>query len=349
MQKKMYDKIYAPDFSLSYKVGDHFTGTGGELVITGLNKKDVFYYEVGDTSLEGSIMDRQKFDDAIRAGTVHSQREETVMEKAMRLIDQYCIREFESHAEIEDPTRIPIGHTTITDDELPIQVYADLVNFKIERYILNVPVETRQYEALSELIHWELDGMDFNDLSWFTDEQIAFAVEHESEYASSVGMTMHTHGMAIANVPGTWRVTDRVKIQGETFWMMLSVTDPQLSPIIVDNNGILCLKNAGNGFDAHNLHLLSLEVMSVPQMPDDTITVMDMKAYGYAWGGMLPMRADAAVKVFTADCPVYRLYEDNTEGLVETDAAEISAHAANGGIFGIEKPDWLIYLAKHSA
>ena len=32
--------------------------------------------------------------------------------------------------------------------------------------------------------------------------------------------------------------------------------------------------------------------MPVEKVPDDSISIEDMKQYGYKWGGMLPMRED---------------------------------------------------------
>ena len=39
-----------------------------------------------------------------------------------------------------------------------------------------------------------------------------------------------------------------------------------------------------------------------------------MKEYGYAWGGMLPLREEAAATVFEKPgCEVFKLYADNSE------------------------------------
>ena len=46
-------------------------------------------------------------------------------------------------------------------------------------------------------------------------------------------------------------------------------------------------------------------------------------------------------------CQIYRLYGDDTEGLV-LDAKEIKEHAAKGGIFGVEKADWVAELEKQN-
>ena len=81
-------------------------------------------------------------------------------------------------------------------------------------------------------------------------------------------------------------------------------------------------------------------------MPDPTITVQEMNEYGYKWDGMLPLQEEAARRLFENEgVEIYRIYEDNTEGAV-LNAAEISEHAAQGGIFGVEKEAWQRHLEK---
>ena len=46
-------------------------------------------------------------------------------------------------------------------------------------------------------------------------------------------------------------------------------------------------------------------------------------------------------------CQIYRLYGDDTEGLV-LDAKEVPDHAAKGGIFGVEKSEWKAMLERQN-
>lgn len=332
----------------SYKVGDHFTGNGGELVITGLTQENVFYCEAGDPSLEGSIINRKAFNDCIFSGAIHSHREETAQEKAMRYIDNFCVRTFQRHAEFDNPEHILIGYTTLVRDKLlPVEVYADLVHFEFKRYILNVCVENRRYDSLENLIHFALEGLDFSDLAWCTDEQIAYARKHEHDDPGVVKMSMDTSDLEVPNFPGTWRVIDHADVGDNTYWLMVNNTNPSLFPIVVDSKGQPCLKHTACGFDANNLRLLALEALPVPRMPDPSISIQEMKAYGYFWGGMLPMRKEAAT-IVAKQCPVYCLYEDNSEGLI-TKTDEFEHHAACGGIFGVEKEAWLSCMSNNSA
>ena len=97
------------------------------------------------------------------------------LELAKFFIAQYCEEEFSECADdtFDDLTSVGIGYTTVTDEELPIQVYADLVNFSIKRYLCDTLIECRQYNSLEELIRAELCCLDFSDLVYVSDEDIA--------------------------------------------------------------------------------------------------------------------------------------------------------------------------------
>ena len=53
------------------------------------------------------------------------------MERAKGLISDFCRSEYGSEADFSDPTKIGVAYTTVTDDEIPIQVNIDLVNYRI--------------------------------------------------------------------------------------------------------------------------------------------------------------------------------------------------------------------------
>ena len=107
--------------------------------------------------------------------------QETTMEKAMRLIDEFCQSEYESPADFTNMRAIGIGHTTITDAEIPIQINVNLVDFSLDRFIEGVIVDRRKYGSLEELIQQELEWLDFNSLTEFTDEELAKVSVHSRE------------------------------------------------------------------------------------------------------------------------------------------------------------------------
>ena len=76
------------------------------------------------------------------------------------------------------------------------------------------------------------------------------------------------------------------------------------------------------------------------ELPDPSITVPDMQAYGYSWDGMLPLKEEAALHLYEKeDMQIFLLHEDGSESIPEN-TGDIKAHAEKGGIFGVHKEDW---------
>ena len=83
---------------------------------------------------------------------LQGQAEQALTERAKGLISDFCQSEYGSEADFSDPTKIGVAYTTVTDDEIPVQVNIDLVNYRMERYLDDEHLETRQYGSLQELI-----------------------------------------------------------------------------------------------------------------------------------------------------------------------------------------------------
>ena len=109
---------------------------------------------------------------------------QALMEQAKGLISDFCQSEYSSEADFSDPAKIGIAYTTITDDEIPVQVNIDLVNFRLERYLNGEHLETRQYGSLQALIANELEILDFSDLTHVSDEDIEQYRWHKGEEAT---------------------------------------------------------------------------------------------------------------------------------------------------------------------
>lgn len=69
------------------------------------------------------------------------------------------------------------------------------------------------------------------------------------------------------------------------------------------------------------------------------ISVHEMNEYGYFWNGMLPLTKEEAINLYISDMPVYILYPDNSEALIDDDIA----FQTHDGMFGIEKTDLDLY------
>lgn len=111
-------------------------------------------------------------------------QEQVLMERAKGLISDFCQSEYGSAPDFSDPAKIGIAYTTITDDEIPIQVNIDLVKFRLERDLNGEHLETRQYSSLQDLIANELEILDFSDLVHVSDEDIEQYRWHNREEAT---------------------------------------------------------------------------------------------------------------------------------------------------------------------
>ena len=103
---------------------------------------------------------------------LQGQAEQALLERAKGLISDFCRSEYGSEVDFSDPVKIGVAYTTVTDDEIPLQVNIDLVNFRLERYLDDEHLETRQYASLQELISNELENLDFSDLIHVSDEDV---------------------------------------------------------------------------------------------------------------------------------------------------------------------------------
>ena len=163
---------------------------------------------------------------------LQGQAEQALMERAKGLISDFCRSEYGSEADFSDPAKIGIAYTTVTDDEIPIQVNIDLVNYRLERYLDDEHLETRQYGSLQELITNELENLDFSDLIHVSDEDVEQYRRHAPEEAVA-----EAPGMAPApqREPFPYSVGDTVYLEdGKPFIIEriglfdISLRDPSL-------------------------------------------------------------------------------------------------------------------------
>lgn len=100
------------------------------------------------------------------------------LEKAKGLITEFCSEEYDSEPDFSDLRKVDIAYTTITDEEVPVQVSVDLVDFRLDRSIDGIIVDSRKYGSLKELTEQELVDPDFDELVAFSEEQLAKVALH---------------------------------------------------------------------------------------------------------------------------------------------------------------------------
>ena len=97
---------------------------------------------------------------------------ETPLDKAKFLINDFCEAEYREGADFSDLHNVGLAFTTLTDDELPIQVTADLVDFKFTHEFDGEVFDTEQFDSIEDMIENGLTDLDFSDLVSVPDEVI---------------------------------------------------------------------------------------------------------------------------------------------------------------------------------
>lgn len=158
----------------------------------------------------------------------------------------------------------------------------------------------------------------------------------------------NTEKLFVPGHVGTWHTIDEKTVADKAYFLMEhDLYGDEAACIIVDDHGRLMLDDIYNGFDWEAMETLEFENEPLSRLPDNSIDVDDMYDYGYGCG-MLPMREETA-KAALADgqCDVYRLYANNTDRIAPT-AEIIEEHAEKGGIFGVNRSDWMVVLEKEN-
>lgn len=125
---------------------------------------------ITNAGFDGGIDDKMEYatvDEAIKTDRDYMEFQrsfETPLDKAKFLINDFCEAEYRDGADFSDLHNIGLAYTTLTDDELPIQVTADLVDFKITYEFDGEVYNTEQYDSIEDMIENGLTGLDLNDL-----------------------------------------------------------------------------------------------------------------------------------------------------------------------------------------
>ena len=203
-----------------------------------------------------------------------------------------------------------------------------------------VPVARTEGNVTDTTLHFVVDRTHPGLLDLFVDQ-----AKEDYLLAKSAKVSMETQGFSVPSHIGTWHTIDRCEIDGHSFFLMEHDTfGDEAACIVVDQNGGLVIDFVYEGLDDYAMYLLKQEVAPVPIMPDNSISVQEMKDYGYPWGGMLPLHEDEAQKL-AASLDIFLLYADGTERIAESEE-DIRDHAAKGGIFSVEKEVWVKHLEK---
>lgn len=183
-----------PEKEYVYHLGDSVFIGADEYEILSFDKERVMLYDT-KFPLINKEMSRSEFDNKVRENPMNDHllapaaaqpetekadadsatpvnTQSDVMQTAQQLINEFCQSEYEEDADFSNLREIGVAYTTVGDDDLETQVNVNLEDFSVDRFVAGVLVESRKYGTLEELIEKELEGLDFNDLTEYTDDQL---------------------------------------------------------------------------------------------------------------------------------------------------------------------------------
>ena len=102
------------------------------------------------------------------------------------LLEKFCEKEYDSDgADFSDLTAVNIAYTTTEDELHEIQADVNLVDYYIETKVDGKRVSIEQHDSLNDLVENGLVGIEFGDLVYVSDEQLAQFYESEAEPTDS--------------------------------------------------------------------------------------------------------------------------------------------------------------------
>ena len=107
----------------------------------------------------------------VDSGITHNEADPNELAQARASINEYCEREFGDEADFSDLNRVDLAFTTDENEEYTIDVYADLVQYRIVTELGGVAVREEQYDSLKEMTENALNNLTFDDLTYISEDE----------------------------------------------------------------------------------------------------------------------------------------------------------------------------------
>lgn len=164
------------------------------------------------------------------------------LDTAKQHIADYLDREFGGSAEFSDISRLSLAYAVDEEHNLPIQVYADLEQFKLTFEYDGMVVRDEQYNSLAEMNENALSVLDYNDLVSLSDDEISSVIQAKAveqlhsdkgikttDFMSAMGvnvvdMTGNTQLTAEKESELPFKVGDEIEFQGKE-WQIESINE----------------------------------------------------------------------------------------------------------------------------
>lgn len=229
-----------------------------------------------------------------------------------------------------------VHHAPLDDNDTPDSIY--------EKFNLYHPGDFRSRSmSISDVIVFHKDG---KDTAYYVD---SFGFTEVPEFLQTQILqnviTMASDKITVDQHIGTWYPIDMQEIDGRTYFLLEHETyGSDVAGVIVDEKGVLYAQEIFDGFTPEVIEQIQLAAAPVEVMPDPSVSVDDMVEYGYSYMGMVPLKADAAEGLYKeGNMLLYALHPDGTESVIGNEK-QFQRHKQNGGLFAVDKQDWMKYL-----
>ena len=164
------------------------------------------------------------------------------LDTAKQHIADYLDREFGESAEFSGISQLSLAYAVDEEHNLPIQVYADLEQFKLTFEYDGMVVRDEQYNSLAEMNENALSVLDYNDLVSLSDDEISSVIQAKAveqlhsdkgikatDFMSAMGvnvvdMTGNTQLTAEKESELPFKVGDEIEFQGKE-WQIESINE----------------------------------------------------------------------------------------------------------------------------
>jgi hypothetical protein len=202
--------------------------------------------------------------------------------------------------------------------------------------------------SVSDIIVFHKDGL---DKAYYVDDfgfaEVPEFIQEQQEQKQENLLTMESSGISVKQYMGIWHPVETQEIDGKNFFLLEHDTyGKEAASVIVDEKGVLYAQEVYDGFSEDIVNLIRTTLAQVKVMPDESVTIQMMEAYGYNSVGMLPVGADKANEYFKkGNMTLFALHPDGTETEVKNEK-QLQRHIEMKGLFAVDKQDWMKYVQK---
>ena len=159
----------------AYHLGDTVYLGAEEYEILAFDENEVRLFDVS-FPLINKVLPRAEFDAKVRENSLNDHliapedTEPPALLEAKRLINSYCMEEFEQEADFSDLHHVDLAYGATSDSEHTVEISADLVDSRLVYQVDGETVSTISCKDLSDLNEY-LANLDFDEMIAFAEEQ----------------------------------------------------------------------------------------------------------------------------------------------------------------------------------